>query len=66
MAVLYSDLGTSVKMRLYSLQKRHILMVFVTFFASFFLSITIGLIGYYLILNKSHENNSLFNFCHII
>lgn len=45
MAAMYSDLGRSVKMRLYSLQKRHILFVFMCFFAAFFIAINIGLFG---------------------
>lgn len=61
MAVLYSDLGTSVKMRLYSLQKRHILMVFVSFFAFFFLSIAVGLLGIdYLFLIKLNWEDLLY------
>lgn len=42
---LYSDLGMSVKMRLYTLQKRHVLGVFICFLASFFLALSVGLFG---------------------
>lgn len=45
MALKYTDLGMSVKMRLYSLEKRHILSVFLCFFAAFFTAINIGLFG---------------------
>lgn len=45
MAAIYSDLGRSVKMRLYSLQKRHVLFIFICFFALLFISINIGLLS---------------------
>jgi len=45
MTTKYTDLGASVKMRLYSLQKRHILIVFLCFFGSFFLALNVGFMG---------------------
>lgn len=44
MAIKYSDLGMSVKMRLYSLSKRNVLTVFLCFFMSVILSTNIGFI----------------------
>lgn len=43
--VKYSDLGMSVKMHLYTLSKRQILIIFFTFLAAFFLTINIGIFG---------------------
>ncbi|CAF0711284.1 unnamed protein product [Brachionus calyciflorus] len=45
MKSIYSDLGMSIKLRLYSMQKHHILVVFLCFFCSFFFTTTIGLFG---------------------
>lgn len=45
MAIKYSDLGMSIKMRLYTLQKRQVLLVFLCFFSLFFASLNIGIFG---------------------
>lgn len=45
MSTKYSDLNLSVKMRLFSLQKRQVVLVFLGFFASFFVCINVGLLG---------------------
>lgn len=45
MSVHYSDLGMSIKMRLYSFQKRHVLLVILTFVFLFFFSVNFGVLG---------------------
>ncbi|RNA21547.1 transmembrane protein -like [Brachionus plicatilis] len=45
MKSIYSDYGVSIKLRLYSMQKHQILVVFLCFFSAFFLTTTIGIFG---------------------
>jgi len=45
MSVHYSDLGMSIKMRLYSFQKLHVLVIILTFVIMFLFSVNFGIFG---------------------
>lgn len=65
MSVHYSDLGMSIKMRLYSFQKRHVLVVILMFLIMFLFSVNFGIFGPQMlktISTKASDQSTKINF----